>query len=116
MNSVRSADNKPPENHCPNCGLKKSARPDIKAEPRVGFEFSSPEYSEASRISKPKKNPTTSKVKKRIEKAKHFSELRQISKELASRLGDLEIQISRRLEDLQALSVRLTQVIENEDD
>ncbi len=104
------------ENFCPNCGMKAAGKAVVKAEARAAFDFSPSEFSKVSHTSKPKKNSTTSKTKKRMEKAKHLSELRQISKELAGRIGDLEIQLSRRLEEMQALSVRLTQLIETDDD
>jgi hypothetical protein len=121
MNSARPAGGKPSENICPNCGLKKPSRNEMKAESFPEFDLGSFESSELPEPSRPssskaKKNTSTSKVKKRTEKAKYATELRQISRELTSRLGDLEIQISRRIEELQALSVRLEQFIETYED
>jgi len=68
-------------------------------------------------ITPPKREKSTpSKIKRRKAKAQKMTELRQISKELVQRVNDIEIQFDRRLEELQALSLRLTQLIESEDD
>ena len=117
MNLARSPVSKLAENICPNCGLKRPAKAQVKADTISDpIPFSAPDFAQTGPASKSKKNTTASKSRKQMEKAHHLTDLRQVAKELASRVGDLEIQVSRRLEDLQAISVRLAQLIENYED
>jgi hypothetical protein len=64
--------------------------------------------------SKQKKTSITQK-RRRVSRAKQYSEMRQISKDLIGRINDMEIQVERRLEELQSVAVRLQQLVDTFD-
>jgi DNA repair exonuclease SbcCD ATPase subunit len=95
---------------CPGCGLTKRERSSVAAERT--------EAAPPPPLPEPEKKKVTSvsRVQKRVKKAKQTTELRQALKELSGRLNDLDIQLDRRMEELQAAVVKLAQVIEQLDD
>jgi DNA-directed RNA polymerase subunit M/transcription elongation factor TFIIS len=101
---------------CGHCGMKKKV-PHEAIEGTVK-KVSAPVHKLERLVSSPKAKHTTStsKVKKRMEKAKRVSEMRQIYKDLTSRINDLEIQMGRKVEELQTIAVRLGQMLESDND
>ena len=64
--------------------------------------------------SKPRKTSPT-RARKRLSEAQQYTELRRAVKDLTGKVNDLDIQVSRRVEELQAIVVRLEQFLKQLD-
>ena len=102
------------EYSCTNCGMRRHGLADAPTAEVAARETKKERL--APEVSKTKSKTSVSKIQKRLDKAKRLTELRQIAKDLTSRINDLEIQMDRKVEELQTISVRLQQMIESDPD
>ena len=124
MRVVPGSDPKTNEYFCGGCGLRLStAKNNPQAIQKDYFiPVDAEEKNEKARLNasisaaRKRKNRTTSpsRAKKRKAKAERATELRRISNELNARIKDFEIQFERRLEELQRLAVKLSQMMEDD--
>ena len=124
MKISQGSPSRPTEFQCMQCGFKKlvSSSPggqDLekfklapKEEEKTQFVETTPPPEPTPTPAVRKKTSTVAR-KKGQDQAKRLTELRQVSKELISRIADLQIQFERRIEELQKSAVELQKVVES---
>lgn len=131
VSKPKAKETTPPEESLPNLNdLEPSEKEIIQAEATEFKQASEPEpppppppspKPKAPAVEPPAAQPKSkgtspTRKKKRAAQAQRLTELRRLSRDITARVNDIEIQVDRRLEEIQNLLIQLDQAIEAYED